>query len=303
MKLARIAIPAHPAVRRRARPSPSPTAPTGMAPGRRIPGTSRTAHVLDWDGAPYLPVGGAFTPHFWAEGQTDAAWDADTQALQTLKQHGVTDLSLTAGPGGLTHVPTAAVQRLLDYLDANGFQYGLEIADFPQDPLVGYVVKPVGLPGPRAAGPGGRPLQPHRRPAGRRLRAGLRPRTAGQRRGADHRRRHRRGEHQGGRPRRCPAAVPPPPLRRRDAGEPPARSVAGVRRVPGPPDHLLQPRPTRQGVPVLPGPPHGPDRPERRGPEPRPDQRRLPTGLPGLAGPQVRQQPGPAEPQMGRGGP
>ena len=128
-----------------ARAQPTKTITDGTyrdATGQAHPWHITAAHVLDWDGAPYLPVGGTFTPHFWAEGQTDAAWDADTGALQTLKQHGVIDLSLTAGPGGLTHVPPAAVQRLLDYLDANGFQYGLEIADFPQDPLVGYVVKP-----------------------------------------------------------------------------------------------------------------------------------------------------------------
>ncbi|MBV9850791.1 MAG: hypothetical protein JO250_14045 [Armatimonadetes bacterium] len=112
------------------------------ASGQAHPWHITQAHLLEWDGAPYLPVGGAFTPHFWAEGQTDAAWDADTQALQTLKQHGVTDLYLYAGAGGLTRVPPAAVQRLLDYLDASGFHYGLEIADFPKDPLVGYVVKP-----------------------------------------------------------------------------------------------------------------------------------------------------------------
>ena len=165
--------------------------------------------MLDWDGAPYLPVGGAFTPHFWAEGQTDAAWDADTQALQTLKQHGVTDLSLTAGPGGLTHVPPAAVQRLLDYLDANGFQYGLEIADFPQDPLVGYVVKPSAYrdPAPPAQGVARFSHIAGLLDAVYMLVSG--PETAGQRRGAHHRRRHRRGGRQGGRPRRRAAACTP----------------------------------------------------------------------------------------------
>ena len=109
-----------------------------------------------WTGTarPTCPSAGRSRHTSGAEGQTDAAWDADTQALQTLKRHGITDLALTAGPGGLTHVPPAAVQRLLDFLDANGFQYGLEIADFPQDPLVGYIIKPASYrdPAPPAQG-------------------------------------------------------------------------------------------------------------------------------------------------------
>ena len=125
------------------------------AAGQLHPWHITGAHVLNWDGTPYLPVGGTFTPHYWAEGQTADAWDADSKALAVLKQHGVTDLSLNAGTGGLTQIPPAAVQRLLDYLDANGFHYGLEIADFPKDPLIGYVIKPAVYrdPSPPAQGP------------------------------------------------------------------------------------------------------------------------------------------------------
>ncbi len=72
-----------------------------------------------------------------------------------LGKRGVHDVVLSAGAKGLTHVPPAAVQRVLDYLDANGFHYGLEIADFPKDPLIGYVVKPAVYrnPSPSASGP------------------------------------------------------------------------------------------------------------------------------------------------------
>ena len=55
----------------------------------------------------------------------------------------------------MTHVLPSAVQRVLDYLDANGFHYGLKIADFPKDPLVGYVIKPAVYrnPSPSDTGP------------------------------------------------------------------------------------------------------------------------------------------------------
>lgn len=99
-------------------------------------------HTLYWDDQPYLPVGGAFMPHVWVEGNNDANWALDQASLDTLKKHHVTDLILTAGSYGLIHVHAAAVQRVLDYLDANGFRYGINIADFPKDPLIGYVVRP-----------------------------------------------------------------------------------------------------------------------------------------------------------------
>ena len=127
------------------RPDPPKTVTTGTytdADGTAHPWLINDAHTLVWDSTPYLPVGGCFTPHFWAEGQTDDAWKADRTALETLKAQGVHDLYLYAGDKGLTHVPPNAVQKVLDYLDANGFHYGLEIADFPKDPLIGYVIKP-----------------------------------------------------------------------------------------------------------------------------------------------------------------
>jgi hypothetical protein len=112
------------------------------------------AHGLQWDGAAYLPVGVSWTPLSWANG-TDENWAKDKATLAMFSKQGVHDMILSAGTKGLTHVPTAAVQRVLDYLDANGFHYGLQIADFPQDPLIGYVVKPAVYrnPTPPASGP------------------------------------------------------------------------------------------------------------------------------------------------------
>ena len=113
------------------------------------------AHELRWEGAPYLPAGAIFVPLSWTGGGGAEDWSKDKAALDMLGKGGVHDLVLSAGAKGLTHVPAGAVQRVLDYLDANGFHYGLRIADFPKDPLIGYVVKPAVYrnPSPSAVGP------------------------------------------------------------------------------------------------------------------------------------------------------
>ena len=112
-------------------------------------------HGLTWEGQPYLPSGAVFVPLSWTGKGGDEDWAKDRAALDRLGKGGVHDLVLSAGAKGLTHVPSPAAQRVLDYLDANGFRYGLRIADFPKDPLIGYVVKPVVYrnPSPAATGP------------------------------------------------------------------------------------------------------------------------------------------------------
>lgn len=112
------------------------------AGGSEHPWRITAAHSLIWDGAAYLPVGLTVTPKSWATGAAADAWAADQKTLDDLKAHGVLDVCLSAGKAGLTHVAPALVQKTLDYLDANGFRYGVEIADFPRDPLIGYVIKP-----------------------------------------------------------------------------------------------------------------------------------------------------------------
>ena len=123
-------------------------------------GTSHTwtigqAHGLTWDGTPYLPVGASVIPATWVDLPTDANWAKDKAALDVLKKSGVRDVLLSAGTRGLTHTSPAAVQRVLDYLDANKFQYGLRIADAPDTPLIGTVVKPAVYrnPSPPTNGP------------------------------------------------------------------------------------------------------------------------------------------------------
>ena len=113
------------------------------------------AHGLTWDGTPYLPVGATFVPATWTDLPTDDNWAKDKAALDLLAKNGVHDVLLSAGTLGLTHVSPAAVQRVLDYLDAHHFDYGLRVADQPDAPLVGYVVKPAVYrnPSPPASGP------------------------------------------------------------------------------------------------------------------------------------------------------
>ena len=125
------------------------------AQGGSHPWSIGQAHELHWEGAPYLPAGAVFVPLSWAGAGGAEDWDKDKAALDMLGKRGVHDLVLSAGTRGLTHVPPAAAQRVLDYLDANGFHYGLRIADFPKDPLIGYVVKPAVYrnPMPSASGP------------------------------------------------------------------------------------------------------------------------------------------------------
>ncbi|MGI4787942.1 MAG: hypothetical protein ACRYFS_03725 [Janthinobacterium lividum] len=113
------------------------------------------AHGLTWDGTPYLPVGASFVPLTWTDLPTDANWALDKAAMDMLSKRGVHDILLSAGDKGLTHASPAAVQRVVDYLEANHFNYGLRIADRPADLLVGTVVKPAVYrnPSPSASGP------------------------------------------------------------------------------------------------------------------------------------------------------
>ena len=87
-----------------------------------------------------MPVGGAFTPKSFSE-DTDASWQKDMTDLQTLKAKGIVDLILTP-PKSLVDVKPAACQKLLDYLDANGFQYGISFGSGLEKPLQGLVVRP-----------------------------------------------------------------------------------------------------------------------------------------------------------------
>ncbi len=99
------------------------------------------AHTLVWDGQPYIPVGTVFVAKSLSAGASETDFGADTAELEALKGRGITDIILkSAGP--LTASGSAALQKIVSYLDQNGFAYGVEINDGPAEPLSGYVISP-----------------------------------------------------------------------------------------------------------------------------------------------------------------
>ena len=108
--------------------------------GAKHPWSVTSSHSLMWDGAPYLPVGGDFTPRSLSD-SSDAAWQEDIRTLTALHAKGVLDV-LVSPAKSLPDVPSSAFQRLLDYLDTNGFRYGLAFGPGIMKPLTGFVVKP-----------------------------------------------------------------------------------------------------------------------------------------------------------------
>ncbi|MBC7808209.1 MAG: hypothetical protein H7145_18920 [Akkermansiaceae bacterium] len=101
-----------------------------------------TAHTLIWDDKPFVPVGGMFQAKSWAAAATEADYESDVAALNLLKTHGVMDIYVQPAQGGITTVKRENIQRLVDYLDENGFTYGVSLNDGPREPLIGYVVRP-----------------------------------------------------------------------------------------------------------------------------------------------------------------
>lgn len=98
------------------------------------------AHTLTWDSQPYIPVGAVFVSKYLSEA-SDASFKTDTLALEKLKSKEITDVILKAGKP-ITSCDPAALQKIIDYLDENGFCYGLELDDGPQETLSGYVISP-----------------------------------------------------------------------------------------------------------------------------------------------------------------
>ncbi len=99
-------------------------------------------HTLLWDGKPFVPVGGLFQVKSWAPTATPADFTEDVAALQRLKAAGITDIYLQPLKGGITLVKAAALQRVLDAAEAEGFTYGISLADAPRTPLLGYQILP-----------------------------------------------------------------------------------------------------------------------------------------------------------------
>ena len=103
--------------------------------------TINEAHALIWDGKPFIPVGGMFCSKYLTNAQTDENWNADVEALKALKSKGILDIYVNPVKGA-TGRPTAAWQKLVDHLDSEGFRYGIELADGPTKPLMGWVIRP-----------------------------------------------------------------------------------------------------------------------------------------------------------------
>ncbi len=100
-----------------------------------------SSHALTWDREPYIPVGGVFCPRYLAEGQTESNWAADAKALDSLKAKGMQDILINPVVSA-AEIPAAAWQKLIDYLDANGFRYGISFGLGIRAPLTGTLIKP-----------------------------------------------------------------------------------------------------------------------------------------------------------------
>lgn len=99
------------------------------------------AHSLLWDSDAYIPAGAVFVSKYLAPGAGDDAYHADVNALEMLKNGGVTDVILKSS-APITSSSPGALQKMIDFLDANGFAYGIEMDDGSQAPLQGYVISP-----------------------------------------------------------------------------------------------------------------------------------------------------------------
>ena len=98
-------------------------------------------HTLVWEKSPYMPFAVIFEPRYLTSAQTDENWTADEQDIQAFKLAGITDILLKPGKG-VSAVPPAALQRVLDMLEANGLHYGVEISNPVDAPFVGYLIQP-----------------------------------------------------------------------------------------------------------------------------------------------------------------
>lgn len=98
-------------------------------------------HTLLWESDAYIPAGAVFVSQYLASGAGEDAYQADITGLQTLKGKGITDIILRSN-GPITSSSAVSLQKMIDYLDSNGFAYGIEMDDGPKTPLEGYVISP-----------------------------------------------------------------------------------------------------------------------------------------------------------------
>jgi len=101
-------------------------------------------HTLIWGGQPWIPAGGLFQSRYLTGPPTDENWLADQADLLSLKQHGIHSIVLvtSAELDPITDIDPADLQKVLDFLDSQGFQYGLALSSFPRDPVEATIVNP-----------------------------------------------------------------------------------------------------------------------------------------------------------------
>ncbi len=109
------------------------------------------SHTLVWDGEPYIPVGSAFTPTSIDSGATEGRLRGGCEVPGGDEGQG--DYGpLTQGQWSPHARRSRAWQKIISYLDANGFTYGIEMDDGPKQALSGYLISPsrYRLEGPRS---------------------------------------------------------------------------------------------------------------------------------------------------------
>ena len=124
-------------------PAPAPVGPptTGVytdSKGGVHAWSITSAHALQWEGAPWIPVGLQLTPASFSAAPADAA-DAgvrDGRTLASLKDAGVSDVLINLTPSAMPDSSDTAdaqpgqgspLQAVITSLEAGGFRYGLDI--------------------------------------------------------------------------------------------------------------------------------------------------------------------------------
>ena len=102
------------------------------------------AHTLIWEGSPFIPVGGMYCFRYLMsysnnEEENKKNWEIDKEILQLIKKEGCIDLYINPVRPS-TSVPISAYQHCIDYLEENGFEYGIQLSDSSQVPLKAYWV-------------------------------------------------------------------------------------------------------------------------------------------------------------------
>lgn len=99
-------------------------------------------HGLVWEGDVWAPAGGVFVARSWKENATNADVASDLDALAKVRLAGVRDLLIQPAGPGISTVPVARLQALVDALEGGGFRYGIAIADRTIGPTVVRQVQP-----------------------------------------------------------------------------------------------------------------------------------------------------------------